>query len=233
MAEEPTPKGQEEEGLTPPNPAADAAGATGKGTTETPKAEAAGKSGQDDYIARLREEAKASRLAKEAAEAKLKALEDAQLSEADRIKKQLSEYQQKETVWKLEAQELRLKSAVQEAALREGMNPKKLAAAWRLVDPSEISFDAEGQPTAETVSAAIGRVKSEYAELFQQALTDAQSAGNQAAQANAGAATNPLRKTGPAITLESIKSMSGEEFDKLWADGTIPNMLASGQFKKK
>ena len=99
-------------------------------------------------ITKLRDEVKAAKAAaKENADAvaKLKTIEDAQLSEHDKLEKRVTEYEQREAVWAAEKKETALKLGVFSLQATLGVADTDLALA--ALDRSQVEYDDTGQPT--------------------------------------------------------------------------------------
>ncbi|MCR4338780.1 MAG: hypothetical protein NUW01_02720, partial [Gemmatimonadaceae bacterium] len=99
-------------------------------------------------ITKLRDEVKAAKAAaKERDElaAKLKTIEDAQLSEHDKLAKRVEEYEARETAWAAEKKETALKLGVFSLQATLGVADTDLALA--ALDRSQVEYDDAGQPT--------------------------------------------------------------------------------------
>ena len=103
-----------------------------------------------------RKEAAANRRAKQELDARIKADEDAKLSETERLQMQYAEAQREIELLRLERQDIAVRSRVELTAHNLGIKPEL---ALKLIDPAAIAFDEAGDPTNIT-------------ELLQQAMTD-------------------------------------------------------------
>lgn len=134
-------------------------------------------------INKLRETEKAARAQQKELDelrTKVKAAEDAQLSETERLKKDATEATERVAALERDLREQRISSAVITAAAK--LNVVDPDAAYRLLDHSKIEFDAStGQPT---------NVDALLADLLKAKPYLVKAAGSQS-----GSATNPARST--------------------------------------
>jgi Phage minor structural protein GP20 len=96
----------------------------------------------------------------------LKKIEEERLSEEEKLKRRVAEYEQKEQDWEKERKETRIRDAVLESARAAG-SPKP-EGIYRLIDTSGIDVGDDGT-TVTGVDAAIGKAKTDYPELFRAA----------------------------------------------------------------
>jgi chromosome segregation ATPase len=97
-----------------------------------------------EYVAALRREAARYRTERKELEEKLKKLEEAQLSETERIANRLAELEKQQAEWMRERQELLVRSAVVSEAV--GLNIIDPEAAFKLLDLASLQFDEDGRP---------------------------------------------------------------------------------------
>ncbi|MBX6770875.1 MAG: phage scaffolding protein [Chloroflexi bacterium] len=98
----------------------------------------------DPVISRLKAEAAEYRKRLRELEAKVKADEEAKLSETERLQKRLAELEREQALWQRERQERTLKYETMLAASRLGIVDPE--AAYRLLDMSNLEFDEDGSP---------------------------------------------------------------------------------------
>lgn len=98
----------------------------------------------DPIVSRLKAEAAEYRRKLRELEAKVKADEDAKLSETERLQRRLAELEREQALWQRERQERTLKYETMLAASRLGIVDPE--AAYRLLDLSKLEFDEDGQP---------------------------------------------------------------------------------------
>lgn len=116
---------------------------------------------------KLRKESQALRKRLEAFEADKKTADDAKLSEAERLKKQLTEYQDKETRWQAERRERDARDEVLSVLTDEKPDNKYRAknprAVYKLIK-DDIEFSDKGEIA--NLSALLKQAKADYPELF-------------------------------------------------------------------
>jgi len=98
-----------------------------------------------EYVKKLRSEAADYRKRLRELEAKVKADEEAKLSEQEKLQKRLSELEREREAWALERQERTVRYEVMLAASK--LNIVDPEAAYKLLDLSTLEFDDEGLPT--------------------------------------------------------------------------------------
>lgn len=94
---------------------------------------------------------------------KLKAREDAELSETERLTKELAEMKGKEATWLVEKRERDTRDAVIEAASDEKVGARNPRAVYRLIK-DELEFDESGR--VRNLDESIKKAKAEFPELF-------------------------------------------------------------------
>lgn len=151
------------------------------------------------YVKELRQEAADYRRKLREAETRLKTLDDAQLSEAEKAQKRIAELEQQATEAKAQLAERALKFDVQAAATKLGIVDAD--AAYRLLDVKALELADDGTP--KNVEAALRALVAAKPYLLGQAAT---------------AATNPARGSSTKLTLEQIKGMSAEEINARWPE---------------
>ncbi len=166
-----------------------------------------------EYVEALRRESAGYREKLRDAEAKLKDIDDKNLSEIDRAKKAAEEAQTR-----AQALESQLKLAALKAEIATQANKFKLAdpeAAWRLLDPGSIQFDPDGKPA--NLEAVITDLTKRFPILVL------------AHNAPMTPANNPGRTQDASLTLtkEQIAAMSPEEVNRQWA--SIKDFLSRNQ----
>jgi len=120
-------------------------------------------------IARLNAEAKQHREAREAAEAKLREIEQAGMSDLEKARQQLAQEEARRIELENKNQELRLSGAVRAAAVKaKAVDPDLV---WRTIDLSKIDTDGDGQPT--NLDALMTETKKAYPVLFERATGSA------------------------------------------------------------
>jgi hypothetical protein len=77
-------------------------------------------------------------------EAENRKYREATMSEAERLRQRLAEYERLEAEWQRERQEFLMRTAVDATARKLGFADPELA--WRLLDLVEVEFDDEGRP---------------------------------------------------------------------------------------
>jgi hypothetical protein len=126
-------------------------------------------------------------------------LQQAQMSEQEKLAKRLAELEQENQALRKQGQEHTLKYEIMLLASRLGIVDPE--AAYRLLDLSRIEFGQDGRPTN-----------------LEQGLKDLIKAKPYLVhQAHAGSPTNPSRPH-TSLTLEEIKRMSPEEINSRWAE---------------
>lgn len=143
----------------------------------------------------VRAEAAAARL-------KLKGIEDAQLSEQEKLTKRAQELEQTATQRDNELRQERAEREVERTARRLNIVDEETALA---LVRSKIEFDDAGKPTNVT-------------KLLEQLVKDKPFLIGQGAPPPAGNPGNPAGGRGSALTIEAIKSMTREQINARWDD---------------
>lgn len=97
-----------------------------------------------EYVKRLRAEAAEYRKRLRELESRVRADEEAKLSETERLQKHLAELEREQALYQRERQERTLKYETMLAANRLGIVDPEVA--YRLVDLSRVEFDDDGRP---------------------------------------------------------------------------------------
>ncbi len=141
MADEPTQGQVPNAGGQVPQPGqTQPAGAGAQGAGQVPEPEKF----DAEYVKKLRAEAAGYRTRLSELETKVKASEDAKLSETERTAKRLAELEREQATYQRERQERTLKYETMLAANKLGIVDPD--AAYRLLDLSQVEFDGDGQP---------------------------------------------------------------------------------------
>lgn len=114
-----------------------------------------------DYVRKLRSESAANRRRAADLEARLKQIEDSQLSESERLQKQLQELQAEKANWQRERRDLSVRQALQAAFAAEGA--RKPDALVRLF-ADQVDADDNGQ--IKNQAALLKQARADYPELF-------------------------------------------------------------------
>ena len=139
MAEDVTPgQAPNDSGQVPRNTAPTAG--TGSQSGQAPETEKF----DAEYVKKLRSEAASYRTKLSELEQKVKASEDAKLSETERTAKRLAELEREQANYQRERQERTLKYETMLAANKLGIVDPD--AAYRLLDLSQVEFETDGQP---------------------------------------------------------------------------------------
>lgn len=156
-----------------------------------------------DYVRKLRAEAAEYRRKLRELEAKLKADEEAKMSEQERLQKRVAELERQVIEYQEMLRRRTLEYEVKSQASKMGVVDPD--AAWRLIDITTIEYDEDGRP--------------KNLEKTLKALISARPwlLGNSAAPSP----TNPPRG---GLTLEDIKRMTPQEINKRWEE--IKKVLA-------
>jgi len=113
---------------------------------------------------------------------KLKEHEDAKLTESEKLTNRVTELEAEKSVWDRERQEMRVGTALREAAAKAGAHYPD--AVERLVDLTKIEFEADGKPKG--LDKIVEGVKASYPALFGNAKPGSADGG---ARPNSGAGT--------------------------------------------
>lgn len=173
---------------------------------QTQEQEAQGQQFDIEYVRKLRAEAAEYRKKLRELEGKLKADEEAKLSQAEKLQKQLAEKEREKSDLERQYQESNLRYEVMLAASKLGIVDPE--AAWRLLDAAEIEYDDQGRP--QQVEKALQTLisKKPY-------LTGGGSSGT----------TNPARAL--QLTREQIEKMTPAEINRRWDE--VQKALESGR----
>lgn len=97
-----------------------------------------------EYVRKLRAEAAEYRKRLRELEGKVKADEEAKMTEQERLQKRLAELERAQADWERERQEIMLQRHIENAAVKLGIIDAE--AAWKLIDLKEVDFDDDGKP---------------------------------------------------------------------------------------
>lgn len=97
-----------------------------------------------EYVRKLRAEAAEYRKRLRELESKVKADEEAKLTEQERLQKRLAELERAQADWERERQEILLQRHIENTAAKLGIIDPE--AAWKLIDLKEVDFDEDGKP---------------------------------------------------------------------------------------
>jgi len=114
-----------------------------------------------EYVRKLRAEAAEYRKRLRELEGKVKADEEAKLTEQERLQKRLAELERQQAEWERERQEIILQRTVENVALRMGIKYPDVA--WKLIDLAKVDFDDGGTPT--NIEALLKEVIQKYPEI--------------------------------------------------------------------
>jgi hypothetical protein len=188
--------------------------AGGEATTNTQSQQAASAASQageqktydEAYVQQLRREAAENRVKRSEAEKKLKEFEDAQLSEAEKAKKEASEAKAQLEQMQGQLRERTIRAEI--GALAAKLKLADVDAAFQLMNRSAVEFDDEGR--AKNVEALLtSLVKDKPFLVSQTGVTTS--------------TTNPPRAQ--TFTREQIEKMTPQEINANWAE--IQKVLAS------
>lgn len=195
-------------GQTPPvggqEPQTDPQGAAGVPGQEPERFDA-------EYVRKLRGEAGEYRKRLRELEARVKASDDAQLSEVERLRKALAEREQQDTIHKRQRQESSLRLAALSAAMRLNMIDGDIA--YKLLDLAAVEFGESDEP--KNVDVLLRDLVKSHPYLVRQPA------------APAVTATNPQRGGGPPLTRDDIRKMSPEQINERWDE--VKRALAAGR----
>lgn len=178
--------------------------ATSQVDTDTPKPQ--GKTFDEAYVKQLRDEAAANRKKATDAEKRLKALEDANLTDAQKKDARLKELealeasiQTKEATWTTRERELLTENAVALAVV--GVDPEVADIVADLMKKSPLLVQDEdtGRPTADSLKTALAQIKKDRPRLFAGSTT----------LPSSGGANNPAKKS--PLTRSAIDAMTPTE----------------------
>lgn len=154
-------------------------------------------------------------------EAKLKQIEDAQLSDGEKAKKELDELRGYKSSTSEAVKSLNLQMAVERTARRLGVVDEE--AAFALMDKSKIEYGEDGKPNGDTVQQSIESLLAAKPWL-KPAPTPAPAAPNSPSLTPANPGKTPITGT---LTSEDIKKMSQSEINARWAEVSLA--LQSGR----
>lgn len=175
----------------------------GEGQEPEPQGQAPAPSGGQDpqettfdrtYVEQLRREAAGYRTQLKEAADKLKAFEDADMSERQKLQKQLDALRKEQESAQAALRQERARLAVVKAAAKYNI-PASLAE--KLV---EVEFDDDGNP--KDVEAAVKKLAAEYPQLVQ--------------GGGGGSPTNPASGKKTTLTREDVQKMTAEEINARW-----------------
>jgi hypothetical protein len=147
------------------------------------------------YVKQLRDEAASYRRKMKELETKVSGFEQAQMTEADKLKAQAAAAQAQAQAAQEALRQAKAEAAVARAAAKHGVDATLAA---RLVD---VEFDEAGEPTG--VEAAVAHLLDEYPHL------------KPAAGVTLGA-TNPQRKA--TLTMDEVRRMSPAQINERWTE---------------
>lgn len=125
------------------------------------------------------------------AQARIRELEQANLSDAERRDRRLSELEAERTTWETERQAMILRNTVWQEATKAGaMYPDLVVQA---VNPASVKWAKDGQP--ENVAEVVAKARTDYPALFRVAQGSADGGAGQGAPAG-GATMNDLIRRG-------------------------------------
>jgi hypothetical protein len=161
------------------------------------------------YVQTLRSESADYRTKLRAAEEKLTKLENAQLSETERAKKEATDAQTKAQQLEKDLKDSRVRAEI--AVQAPGLKIVDADAAHKLLDGGAIQFDDQGKPT--NVKTLLEVLVKDKPFLIQQAGTTTPP-------------NNPARDGSNTLTKEAIEKMSPQEINANWEQ--VQKVLAAG-----
>lgn len=175
----------------------------GNPASSDPGSGQAPKTYDEAYVQSLRQEAASHRTKNTELSAKLKEIEDANLSATDKARRDADEAQAQAQQLQTKLQRKAIEAGVAlEAATLKLADPK---AAVRLMDVSRVQFDAEGEPTN------LAAVLTDTIRLFPILVSNGQ-VSNVTTNQN-----NPARP-GMTLTMDQIKQMTPAEINARWSE---------------
>lgn len=200
------------EGQEPTTPSAQDADPNGAATPATsPQAGAHGNDAEKSQreLSEARSEAARYRKTLRDTEARLKDLETAQMSEADKAKKELEDLRGYKSSTSEAVKALNLQMSVERAARKLGIVDEE--AAFALMDKSKVSYGDDGRPDADTVQAALDAL------LTAKPWLKPAPAAPAAPQAPSLKTANPGKTPiAGALTQEDLRRMTQEEINARW-----------------
>lgn len=157
-----------------------------------------------DYVRKLRAEAAEYRKRLRELEGKVKADEEAKMTEQEKLQKRLAELERKETEYQQTLQARTLEYEVKLHAAQLGIVDAE--AAYKLVDLAEIEFDENGKPI--NIDNVLRDLISKKSWLV------------------AGARSSPTNPARSRLTIDDIKRMSEAEINKRWDE--VKQVLSGG-----
>ena len=178
------------------------------------------------YVKGLREEAakhrtekQAEKTAREAAEARAKVLEDAQLSEEERAKQEFEDTKARADKSQSQAEDLQVKYQLALAAADPANEIGDVNAAIKLIDRDTLEFDANGNIT--NLQDALETLKTQYPSVV---------AKVQGVVAPNTGVTNPAKQgSDKAYTRADLAGLSPEKINELHAAGKLNGLLKRGK----
>lgn len=178
-----------------------------------------------DYVKGLREEAARHRVEKQKEaqartdlEARLKAFEDAQLSDSEKAQREFEETRTRADKNENRARELEVKYQLALAATNPENNIGDVKAAIKLIDRDTLEFDGNGNIT--NLQDALETLKAEYPSVVASNKPSAPHTGN----------TNPAKTpSAKKYTHADIKKMSPEKIVELQVAGELNHLLSGGR----
>lgn len=175
---------------------------------ETGKGKGSGKSYDESYVAKLRQEAAAARIAKTNAEKERDTLKASLLTDEEKRANRIKELEALDATWQAERRSLLTENAIALACAKpsvEAQDPEVLALLVK-GSPDLVYDETTGKPTAASIQSVIDALKAEKAYLFGRKIG---SAGSGNGASSSGGGINPGRK--PPITRAAVEAMSREE----------------------
>jgi len=157
-----------------------------------------------EYVRKLRAEAAEYRKRLRELEGKVKADEEAKMTEQEKLQKRLAELERKETEYQQTLQARTLEYEVKLHAAQLGIVDAE--AAYKLVDLAEIEFDENGKPI--NIDNVLRDLISKKSWLV------------------AGARSSPTNPARSRLTIDDIKRMSEAEINKRWDE--VKQVLSGG-----
>lgn len=169
---------------------------------------------ETDLIKSLRSENAARRIKEKELSEKLKAFEDAKLSDDEKRANRIKELEESNTAATGRAKELELRLAVERAARRLGIVDEE--AAYALMDKSHIVYE-DGALSAQSVDNELKALLATRTWLKAKTAPDTPVAPP----------TNPQRQPANALSPADIRAMSSEEINTRWDE--VQKVLQKGQ----
>lgn len=174
--------------------------------TDNQKDTTKGKKTYDEsYVAKLRQEAAAARVAKSTAEKERDTLKASLLTDEEKKATRIKELEALDATWQAERKSLLTENVIALAVSKpsvEAQDPEVLALLVRQ-HPDLVYDETTGKPTAASIQSVIDSLRADKAYLF------GRKSGGSGSGNSAGGGTNPGRK--PPITRAAVEAMSREE----------------------